>query len=438
MMASPQKKLKSLKEDIEKVAGVPIKMQVIINAGRILENKKTLHQSKIHDGASLFVRLRLVGGMIEPSEEISPLHSLEVLIINASNHITFGTKFDSNNNTRLIPDNFVCRIYSNNGVGTGFAFRSKGGELMIMTVKHVLFSPITPASSHYGVCFKHDQSKKLHKNVFEKVANGKHQCRADIYRAMPANVNFISNADQRDPVTGELYGLVDDIAALTVYDFCICGNPLAPLTSLNLSLPKICDPPNKDESVILLGFPEKIADRDAVLPQRPDIDIVEVKSALMEMKANCLVVTDGILTNSSNLLAITNSSIGGMSGSPLMYHDGTEWGVCGILLGGPAVSGHRELLDLMALREKGEPEQVILSQTSNILQMQPAAIFNGFSHLMLYYHNPRDWKNTAVGYYYSLIRYHCCFAINQGNASFASSLNHNLAHRCLEFWEATI
>ena len=438
MMASPQKKLKSLKEDIEKVAGVPIKMQVIINAGRILENKKTLHQSKIHDGASLFVRLRLVGGMIEPSEEISPLHSLEVLIINASNHITFGTKFDSNNNTRLIPDNFVCRIYSNNGVGTGFAFRSKGGELMIMTVKHVLFSPITPASSHYGVCFKHDQSKKLHKNVFEKVANGKHQCRADIYRAMPANVNFISNADQRDPVTGELYGLVDDIAALTVYDFCICGNPLAPLASLNLTLPKMSDPPNKDEIVTLLGFPGMIADRNVVLPQRPDIDDAEVNNALLQMKPYCLIVSEGIMNSISDLLAITNSSIGGMSGSPLMYHDGTEWCVCGILLGGPAVCGHRELLDLIALREKGEPEQVILSETSKILQMQPAAIFNGCSPLMLYYHYPKDWKNTAVGFYYSLIRAHCCFAINQGNATFASTMNHNLAYRVLDFWKAII
>ena len=156
------------------------------------------------------------------------------------------------------------------------------------------------------------------------------------------------------------------------------------------------------------------------------------------MKANCLVVTEGILNSISNLLAITNSSIGGMSGSPLMYHDGTEWGVCGILLGGPAVSGHRELLDLIALREKGEPEQVIISETDNILKMQPALIFNGFSHLMLYYHYPETWKETAVGYYYSLIKCHCSFATLQGNASFASSLNHNLAHRCLEFWEATI
>ena len=75
------------------------------------------------------------------------------------------------------------------------------------------------------------------------------------------------------------------------------------------------------------------------------------------IKANCLIFTEGMLDTSSNLLGITNSSVSGMSGAPIMYNNGNEWVACGILLGGPAVSGHRQLLDIVDMRGKRGIEQ---------------------------------------------------------------------------------
>ena len=83
-----------------------------------------------------------------------------------------------------------------------------------MTAKHVIESPLTPQSEH-AICFDYDQPTRNYISEYDK---GMHRCGQLLYQATPMLVNYASNDEARDPVTGELYSLSNDIASLYVND----------------------------------------------------------------------------------------------------------------------------------------------------------------------------------------------------------------------------
>ena len=240
--------------------------------------------------------------------------------------------------------------------------------------------------SEYAICFNYDQSSKGYIREFDRIDQGSHIYDGKLYKASTSSKYCSLSGYLRDPITYELYSLEDDVATLVIHEVCICGSPLAhiaPLASLNLKTPTIGEPPRDGEALTLLGFPVEINQRDWVIPQRPDIDNKLVEIAFSSMKPNCLIVTEGMLNASSNLLGITNSSVGGISGSPPMYNNGNEWVSCGVLIGGPAVSGHRALIEIVDMRGKGGIKQESISKITELTRMQPTSVFKYFEILMI-------------------------------------------------------
>ena len=48
-----------------------------------------------------------------------------------------------------------------------------------------------------------------------------------------------------------------------------------------------------------------------------------------------------------------------MSGGPLIYCEEGAWKICGLLIGGPAVKGHRELVDIYQLKKAGQNRECL-------------------------------------------------------------------------------
>jgi hypothetical protein len=67
---------------------------------------------------------------------------------------------------------------------------------------------------------------------------------------------------------------------------------------------------------------------------------------------NNLHITDGIALNQAIIICISNTSMSGMSGSPILVKEGTTWKICGFLLGDPPVKAQRELCELGGLIKK--------------------------------------------------------------------------------------
>ena len=190
--------------------------------------------------------------------------------------------------------------------------------------------------------------------------------------------------------------------------------------------------------MILLGYPGQTSDKIRIIPQRSNIGTSQVETALAQMNPNCLVWTKGKLTSQLSLMSVTNSSIGGMTGGALIYHNGHEWVVFGALLGGPAVSGHRELLEVVRMRQVMNPQQDVISRIKAISKMKPGLIFRKFGELKRTYHDYDYWMSLALGIYYSLVKNHCMYASYAGNLGFQDKMNHNLVHRCLEYWKLVV
>jgi hypothetical protein len=115
---------------------------------------------------------------------------------------------------------------------------------------------------------------------------------------------------------------------------CICGQALGPLANnvINISTSEV----DEDSRCVLLGYPGLVSN-SAALTLKPDGDKHEAEVINQEFVENKLIYTEGTILKSTNLIAITNSSAAGMSGSPLLIKKNGQWKVIGILIGGPAV-----------------------------------------------------------------------------------------------------
>ena len=68
---------------------------------------------------------------------------------------------------------------------------------------------------------------------------------------------------------------------------------------------------------------------------------------VLQNPSNTARYTEGEVLNQGIISCISASSVGGMSGSPMLYYDQSEWKIGGMLVGGPAVHGHRKLLNIL-------------------------------------------------------------------------------------------
>ena len=363
--------------------------------------------------------------MIDIPSVIKPLYHNEILTI-SEDHTTILTDnlFDPVNNPQSFPTNFVGRIYTNgNSVGTGFV-HMKNGSIFIVSAKHVQAS-LFSEDTRFFICFDYDQYFQNLSQVFDYQKFGHHVCRENLYEIVPFNLNFNIQTDQKDPVTGELYSIDNDICVFSFLNQCICGNsytnPPPYFNFLDISFPS-----DKNTDVVLFGFPGSNLTQERVLPQAPELsDQLEAKQNTIP--PNKLTYTTGKIIGGTDLIAISNPSIGGMSGGPLIYCEEGAWKICGLLIGGPAVKGHRELVDIYQLKKAGEASECLkrLQKIEGLLSFlfyKPM-----FDTLLLdFEYDFESFKENLINCYYKLLKktYWCEVKLNP---DVKNILNHNLA-----------
>ena len=149
------------------------------------------------------------------------------------------------------------------------------------------------------------------------------------------------------------------------------------------------------------------------------------------LKENELVWTKGKIENIGDLVAISNSSAGGMSGSPLLALSGTGWKVVAMLIGGPAIIGHYHLLKLASYVDYDQPFEDTFKEYNEFNELDTDSATKGHFITILDLRNRGNAENLnrfLLFLYYEILSLTCSeVAKNKGEVEAKAMLNHNLA-----------
>jgi hypothetical protein len=163
--------------------------------------------------------------------------------------------------------------------------------------------------------------------------------RAVNYLGIPL-IDFIYNSkDFRDPINQNLYSIPGDVMLFLILE-------LSP-SAIQLSAIKPAQNPLAlNTPVSVFGYPF-YASLDLIYP----LNKLEPKSELEVKNAICggsrLVKSEGIIKQTGEIHAISCTTAGGMSGSPVIIIENGLPCVAGILCGGPAAPLHRSFIDMI-------------------------------------------------------------------------------------------
>ena len=131
-----------------------------------------------------------------------------------------------------------------------------------------------------------------------------------------------------------------------------------------------------------------------------------------------------------DLLDISNSSAGGMSGSPLLSLIHNSWKVVGILVGGPAVAGHYHLLKLASCVRNDLIFNQYILQFNKLAKSRGVRDFKSISKYILSlkknYHGNLLIELLSGIYYDFLARISSKITQSKGEGEAKALLNHNL------------
>ena len=413
--------VKSLKILIEKIFQIPSRYHFLKVERYVLKDMDKIGE-KINEKSIISLNFRLLGGMIDPPYS-APLHGLEIILVNSINEPINGTKFDPNNNPLGLPSNLVCRIYTDCGNGTGFAVNSARRGTLIITAKHVVNSPLGQAKI-IGASFEHIQDW-FGGVIIRSLLGGRHRCEPKVYKLKVVDFDFSSDGTQRDPITRQLYSIHDDIIALRFTGKCICGarNRNPPL----IDQLQITPTPNDTSPIILLGFPGEFTDKAKVFPV--DVSNSEFNKMKTSFATDVAIYTEGEVLRRGTVSCISASSVGGMSGSPVLWLSEGEWKIGGMLLGGPAVSGHRRLLNILrAINENNKVDcNRLIDEMANSRKTRNRKIGESLKKNI----DP-DLKYYVEKFYFEEIRQESLKLSRKGRDP-KVALNHNLVYDCYSF-----
>ena len=296
-----------------------------------------------------------------------PARSFEIVTLDASDHLIGGFPVSQWNGPGDLPIESVGRIYTNNGNGTGILYRLPSSRLSVISNKHVFCHAFDSAPLTYMVItFDPTHSYKIDKHT-------SHGIHPEYRRLKPLLCNSEIFTNQLDPITGYPYAIPNDILAFELENICICNSSLSDLTAQGIQV--LENRPLLDVDCILLGYPGSIYP-DAY-PLKRNADSQEIYQLENSMRKNQLIWTEGKILATGDLLAVTNSSATGMSGSPLLVFDNTDgqWKSCGILAGGPAVLGHYHFLQLASHYHDSSKSQEIFQDFRGLLQNQTPPLY---------------------------------------------------------------
>ena len=297
--------------------------------------------------------------MSEWCPESLRIHSFEIATVDQNNNLIGGFPILSNGNPHRLPIESVGRIYTSNGDGTGFLYRSSRG-LMVISSKHLLHTGFDPKPLEYiYVTF-------ALKHKFRRDKRTNHNTHPEYRRLKPLPIDLEIFQQQFDPVTKCAYALPNDIIAFELIDICCCGRSVNPISMSGLRF--LDTKPVRGEICVLLGYPGNISSETYAL--KSEANCIEVDNLEESLRQDRLVWTEGEIVESADLFAITNTSTAGMSGSPLLVRDTEGWKVCGVLAGGPAVIGHYYLLKLASVCHDQSTLQEVLKEFKDMADTQ--------------------------------------------------------------------
>ena len=234
--------------------------------------------------------------------------------------------------------------------------------------------------------------------------------------------------NQTDPITGNLYSIDNDVTCFEILDQCICGNKLLmPI----FDEVEISDTPAIDTDCFLLGFPGNDFEVERILPHAPELGTL-LPSQKFIMKPDTLVITKGMLIASGYLIGVITPSIAGMSGSPIMYKDGDKWKIFNLLIGGPGIEGHRELIEIIKLfNEKNVDVSLAIENLKYLKPFKPFDCYRNVLTAILNYSPVNFLLNCKI--YYNQHTSNIYESEKLTIPECKMNLNHNLAIRLVPF-----
>ena len=368
--------------------------------------------------------------MTEPGEYTLPLNSFEVFTFDSA---TKGLKkshiFDPADKKHNFPNLFVCKIYSDiSSVGTGFVFRAPSGRPLIITALHVQKN-IFCAPSQFFACFEHRQIGQDYISQFDMLLTGAHVCKSGIFKIVPTGLTPFFGMNQKDPETNQFYSLDNDITAFYLLNECICGQQkILPL----FDFVEVAPVPAVNTKCYLFGFPGSIITIEQVMPHAPEYESM-LKTETKNFLSKALLWTKGKIVNVGDLVAIDAPSVSGFSGGPVLYKDGQTWKIFSILLGGPAIQGHVELIELYGLFSKRNITRAN-EKIDALGNLFPIDVFCHLKNLLQcnLIDSPEDLPKLCKEYYYTLA-FRFCKTKEFERARLVSMLNHNLSIKVHDF-----
>ena len=186
-------------------------------------------------------------------------------------------------------------------------------------------------------------------------------CPQNIYKARPA-LHFGHHIGSRsiDPITGYAYSFENDIEFLVLDCECNCGRSVVPSNIIPLRIKEL----DEAKELTLVGYPGWDVTRSQVIPYSriyPGTSYITGGNVLKQC-------TGAMIKANDDLIAVEISSVAGMSGSPILQTQAGELVAVSILLGGPAVKNHYELVSLS--------QHVLKHEYSEGLQLLESLITN--------------------------------------------------------------
>ena len=359
--------------------------------------------------------------MVEMIEDRMPMHVIEIITLDKNGKLRGGHRADFNNNREGLPFKSVGRIYTSISGGTGFLFNSYSRGLVVLSVKHIWrcsFDRSDPENCF--ITFEPNHNYKIDK---EQPNHDDHP----IYRRLHyMDMDFSTLGSQHDPISGFLYSIPNDITIFTIENICLCGKNVDPIMEPPLEFADIGHCENLH--CTLLGYPGGF-NFSTSAPLKIHISSNEKKTIEKGMIENVLAWTEGKIIKSNDLMAISNSSAGRMSGGPVLVKENGVWRVIGILIGGPAALGHYELMNLAEICMDKHSFHTLLDE------LEQSAIENEIGYIERLARNLHAQGNESQDYcistlehrYYRILR-ETCNEITQkyGEKKTAQLFNHNL------------
>ena len=368
--------------------------------------------------------------MTEPGEFTLPLNSFEVFTFDsATKTLKKSHVFDPVDQKHNFPKRFVCKIYSDlSSVGTGFVFRALSGRPLIITALHVQKN-VFCAPSQFLACFEYNQRGKDYNSQFNMLYVGTHVCESGMFKIVPTDLTPFFGMYQKDPETKQAYSIDNDITAFYLLDECICGRQ-KDLPALDYV--DVGPVPPISTKCFLFGFPGNNISIERLIPHAPEYETM-LKSEKYNLQTEALLWTKGKVVNVGDLVAIDAPCVSGFSGGPVLYKDGQTWKIFSILLGGPAIKGHIELLEIYGLI-CGNNFLRANEKIEALGNLFPNDVFSYLMGLFQYYYikRPSELQQACKDSYFRLAFIFCDTKEIDKN-EIVNMLNHNLCIKVQDF-----